>query len=76
MFSRVLSKEYRGKGVRVTSVLPGSTDTAIWDGMADYPPREEMLPASAVAETIRDAINAPRDRSIDEVVITPPKGVL
>ena len=76
MFSRVLSKEYRQKGVRVTSILPGSTDTAIWDGMADHPPREEMLPASAVAEAIRDAINAPRDRSIDEVVITPPKGVL
>jgi len=76
MFSRVLSREYRQKGVRVTSILPGSTDTPIWDGMESHPPREDMLPASAVAEAIRDAINAPRDRAIDEIVLTPPKGIL
>lgn len=76
MFSKVLSKEYRQQGIRVTSILPGSTDTAIWDGMAEHPPREDMLPVSAIAETVRDVINAPRDRSIDEIVVSPPKGIL
>ena len=76
MFSRVLSKEYRQRGVRVTSILPGSTDTPIWDPMETHPPREEMLPAAAVAEAVRDAINAPRDRAVDEIVLTPPKGIL
>ena len=76
MFSRVLSKEYRQKGVRVTSILPGSTNTPIWDPMESHPPREDMMPASAVAEAVRDAINAPRDRAIDEIVLTPPKGIL
>jgi len=76
MFSRALSEGYRQKGVRVTSILPGSTDTPIWDPMESHPPREDMMPATAVAEAIRGAINAPRDRSIDEIVLTPPKGIL
>lgn len=75
-FSRTLALEYRRKGVRVGSILPGSTDTAIWDGMADHPPREDMLKPEAVAEMIMCMVDAPRDRSLDEVVLTPPKGFL
>ncbi|MCH8978333.1 MAG: SDR family NAD(P)-dependent oxidoreductase [Armatimonadetes bacterium] len=76
MFSRVLCQGYRQKGVRVTSIIPGSTDTPIWDPIESHPPREDMMPASAVAEAIRDAINAPRDRAVEEIVLTPPKGIL
>ncbi|MCH7903885.1 MAG: SDR family NAD(P)-dependent oxidoreductase [Armatimonadetes bacterium] len=75
-FSRTLALEYRRKGVRVGSILPGSTDTAIWDGMSDHPPREDMLQPEAVAEMILQMVSAPRDRSLDEVVLTPPKGFL
>ena len=76
MFLRAPARESRQKGGRLTASLPGSTDTPIWEGMESHPPREDMLPAIAVAEAVRDAINAPRDRAIDEIVLTPPKGVL
>ena len=75
-FSRTLALEYRRNGVRVGSILLGSTDTAIWDGMSDHPPREDMLQPEAVAEMILQMVSAPRDRSLDEVVLTPPKGFL
>lgn len=74
MGGRSLAAEYRSRGVRVTSVLPGATDTPLWG--AGGPARSDMLSASAVAEVIAAAISAPRDRSIDEITVMPPKGVL
>jgi hypothetical protein len=41
-----------------------------------HPPREEMIPVQAVAETIAQLIAMPRDRTVDEIVLMPPKGVL
>ncbi|HXH60595.1 MAG TPA: SDR family NAD(P)-dependent oxidoreductase, partial [Fimbriimonadaceae bacterium] len=76
MFTRVLAKEVRSRGVRVIAVIPGATDTGIWDGMESHPPREDMLTPGAIAEVIRDAINAPRDRNLDEIAVMPPKGIL
>jgi hypothetical protein len=35
-----------------------------------------MLPVSAVAEAIRDVVLLPPDRSVDEIHLLPPFGVL
>jgi short-subunit dehydrogenase len=75
-FSRSLARDYRPLGVRVTSLVPGAADTALWDAIEGHPDRADMLPPDAVAETIRMVIEAPRDRVFDEIVLTPPKGVL
>jgi NAD(P)-dependent dehydrogenase (short-subunit alcohol dehydrogenase family) len=74
-FARCLALEVRRKGVRVSNVLPGATDTPIWDAIGG-PPREEMIPASAVGDLVRDILDSPRDRSYDEVLLMPVKGVL
>ncbi|MBS1705546.1 MAG: SDR family oxidoreductase [Armatimonadetes bacterium] len=75
-FSQSLAASYRKQGIRVTSVCPGATDTPIWDGAGWKPAVEDMLPAIAIAETLRDLINLPQDRNIDEIVVMPPKGLL
>ncbi len=75
-FSRTLSLDNRRQGVRVTSLLPGATDTPLWDEIETHPAREDMLSARAVAETIKYLIDLPRDRVIDEIVMTPVKGTL
>lgn len=76
-FGNVIREEYRRQGIRVTNVLPGATDTPIW-GMdaAVGPPREKMLRAKAIAEAIAGVIALPSDRVVEEIVITPPDGVL
>jgi len=76
MFGKSLAAEYRKKGLRVTSVIPGATDTAIWSHQDFVPSREDMLSPETVAEVIRDVILLPNDRSVDEITIMPPKGVL
>ena len=75
-FSRSLARDYRPMGVRVTSLIPGASDTALWDAIEGHPERADMLSPQAVAEAIKMVVDTPRDRSYDEIVLTPPKGVL
>ena len=74
MMAKVWAAEYRRKGIRVTSILPGAVDTPLWAGGG--PPRKDMIPASAVAEVVADAVMSPPDRNYDEIHLMPPKGIL
>lgn len=76
MFGRCLAQEVRREGIRVTSLLPGSTDTPLWDKGDWKPPVEDMLSSRAVADAIRDVLLSPLDRSYDEITLMPPKGIL
>jgi short-subunit dehydrogenase len=75
-FSRALSAEVRKEGIKVSAVMPGATDTPLWDAMESHPPKEDMLPSKAVAEAVVDLVNMPKDRNVDELVLMPPKGFL
>lgn len=76
MATRNLAKEVRALGIRVTALMPGSTDTPIWDDAEWSPDRADMLTARAVAEAVVDLVKMPRDRTVDEILLMPPKGVL
>lgn len=76
MFARSLSVEMRSEGVRVTSILPGSVDTELWNTQEWSPDPKDMLSAAAVAQVIRDVVMMPLDRNVDELVLMPPKGIL
>ena len=74
MMAKVWAAESRRKGIRVTSILPGAVDTPIWQGGG--PPKSDMLSAEAVAQLIADVGLSPADRSFDEILLMPPKGIL
>lgn len=76
-FANVIREEYRKQGIRVTNVFPGATNTPIWGtDPTQGPPREKMLSARAVAEAIFGVIALPSDRVVEEILVTPPDGVL
>ncbi len=75
-FGKCIAAEYRERGIRVTSVMPGATWTPIWGAEGHHPARELMLQATSVARVIRNVIHTPPSRVIDEIVVTPPKGIL
>ena len=76
-FGNVIREEYRRQGIRVTQVIPGATNTPIWGMDTNQgPPREKMLTSRAVADAIYQVIASPADRVIEEVVLTPPDGIL
>lgn len=72
--TRVLAAEARPFDVRVTAVLPGATDTPIWDDRPGFD-RAKMLKPADVAGFVISVVTRPQV-SIEEVTITPPAGVL
>ena len=71
---KVLAEEARPHDVRVTTLLPGATDTPIWDDRSAFDRAKMMQPADVASFLI--AIVARPGIAIEEVTLTPPAGAL
>lgn len=71
-FSKCLREELKEFGIRVTSILPGATRTASWDGV-DLPDKRFMK-AEDIAETIYSCHALSGRSVVEEVVIRPQLG--
>ena len=75
-FTDTLREELREKGIRVIALLPGATDTDIWNTMWPKAPRKKMMSAATVAQAAVNALMLPPDSVIEKIVIRPPGGTL
>jgi len=75
-FTNVLREELREKRIRVLALLPGATDTEIWQQFWPDAPRERMVSTDVVAEAVLHAVNAPANTAIEEIKIGPTGGAL
>ena len=75
-FTNVLREELREKGIRVLALLPGATDTDIWQQFWADAPREKMISTQTVAEAVLHAVRAPGNTTIEEIRIGPTGGAL
>lgn len=75
-FTNSLREELRPRGVRVIALMPGATDTGIWDQFWPNAPRERMMSAESVADMLLAAILLPENASVDELMILPTAGAL
>ncbi len=73
-FSKVLREELKEKGIKVTSILPGATWSASWDGV-DLP-ESRLMQASDIAKVIWSAIELSPSAVIEDIVIRPQLGDL
>lgn len=71
-FSKCLREELKQDGIRVTSVLPGATKTASWDGV-DLPD-ERFMPVEDVAEVVYSAYTLSTRSVVEEIVLRPQLG--
>ncbi|EON75031.1 putative oxidoreductase [Lunatimonas lonarensis] len=71
-FTKCLRQELMPYGIRVTSVLPGATLTASWEGV-DLPP-DRFMKASDVADAVWGAYNLSPQSVVEEIVIRPQLG--
>ena len=75
-FTNTLREELREKGIRVTALLPGATDTDIWNTFWPGVPRKKMMHSEAIAQAVLAAVKMTAETSIDEILITPSAGPL
>lgn len=72
--SRMLRAELMDKGIKVTTVMPGATWSASWEG-ADLP-RERLMLASDISEAVMSALRMSPSAVVEDIVIRPQLGDL
>ena len=75
-FTNTLREELREKGIRVVALLPGATDTAIWNTLWPSAPRKKMIPPAVIAQTLVAALKVPPQSTVEEISILPSAGPL
>jgi short-subunit dehydrogenase len=60
----------------VIALLPGATDTEIWDTLWPEAPRKKMMSAETVAQALVSVLILPADSSVEELTILPAVGTL
>jgi NAD(P)-dependent dehydrogenase (short-subunit alcohol dehydrogenase family) len=74
--TNTLREELRGKGIRVIGLLPGATDTEIWNTFWPQAPRKKMISPETVAEALIHAIALPSNATVETLEILPTAGTL
>jgi len=69
-----LREELKPAGIRVTSIMPGATMTASWEGSGV--PEERLMKASDVAATVYGAYLLSQHSVVEEIVVRPMLGDL
>lgn len=66
-FAKVLREELRPRKIRVISVYPSATATAIWDNIPGQWSKENMLKPSAVAEAVKFALQQDESTVVENI---------
>ncbi|HZW97187.1 MAG TPA: SDR family oxidoreductase [Candidatus Eremiobacteraceae bacterium] len=74
--TNTLREELRPKGIRVIALLPGATDTDIWNAFWPEAPRKKMMSSATIAEALVSAIALPPNATVETLEILPTGGIL
>ena len=74
--TNTLREELRPRGIRVIGILPGATDTEIWNTLWPKAPRKKMMHPETVARAIVEAIKLPPTATIETLELLPTSGTL
>ena len=69
-----LREELREDNIKVISIHPGAINTPFWNSTGTDFPKEEMLKVENVSKTIINAIEAPENCTVEEMLIRRTKG--
>lgn len=68
-FNNALREELKTFGIKVTSIIPGATKTASWDG-EDFD-ENRLIPANDIASLVWSAYNLSKQTVVEEIVVRP-----
>ena len=75
-FTNTLREELRGKGIRVIALMPGATNTDIWNSFWPEAPRKKMMSPATIAAAVVNAILLPPNSTVETLEILPTAGLL
>jgi NAD(P)-dependent dehydrogenase (short-subunit alcohol dehydrogenase family) len=75
-FTNTLREELRPRGIRVIGLMPGATNTDIWNTLWPQAPRKKMLTPPTVAKALLEAVLLPPDATVETLEILPTVGTL
>jgi NAD(P)-dependent dehydrogenase (short-subunit alcohol dehydrogenase family) len=75
-FTNTLREEVRKRGIRVVALMPGATNTDIWNQFWPDAPRHKMMTPETIAQAVVFAASAPEEASLDEIILGPTAGAL
>ncbi len=74
--TNTLREELRGKGIRVIALMPGATNTDIWNSFWPEAPRKKMMSPAIIAVAVVNAILLPPNATVETLEILPTAGLL
>lgn len=74
--TRSLNAEFRSQGIRISALIPGATDTPLWDSSGSDIDRRRMMRSEDVSQTVLWMLQTPGTASIDEIHLMPREGIL
>jgi NAD(P)-dependent dehydrogenase (short-subunit alcohol dehydrogenase family) len=74
--TNTLREELRPKGIRVIALLPGATNTEIWNTLWPQAPRKKMMSPATIAAAVVNAILLPPNATVETLEILPTSGIL
>ena len=74
--TNTMREELREKGIRVLALVPGPTDTKIWDQFWPDAPHEKMMRPEEIAQAVLTAVTMPAGTSVEEIRMGPASGTL
>jgi NAD(P)-dependent dehydrogenase (short-subunit alcohol dehydrogenase family) len=74
--TNTLREELRPRGIRVIALLPGATNTEIWNTFWPQAPRKKMMSPATVAAAVVNAIQLPPNATVETLEILPTAGLL
>lgn len=74
--TNAMREDLRSRGIRVIALMPGATETEIWNQFWPEAPKEKMMRPQDVAQAVVAALLMPERTSMDEIRIQPAVGRL
>lgn len=72
--SNCIREEVRKFNVKISNVLPGAVETAMWDNRTRQRYKNRMMTANNIAKIIVNIFEQPKKVCIEEVIVKPIKG--
>jgi NAD(P)-dependent dehydrogenase (short-subunit alcohol dehydrogenase family) len=68
--SQSIRQELRDHCIRMINIYPAATNTEIWNAVAGDWPREKMMSAEEVANTVAYALSRPADVAVENITLS------